>query len=76
MAPYLLDVWGRQVWLGFIHTPHLLENIHTAKIDGFTKWDKDRLTEFESILTIVGQGNNKFLPWLNKLAVRENSRTV
>ena len=31
----------------------LLNNIDTVKIDSFTKWDRDRLNELESIFTII-----------------------
>ena len=50
---YFLDVWGRQVWLGVIYAACLLDNIHTVRKDRFTKWDRDRLTELESIFSVT-----------------------
>ena len=35
---------------GVIYMAHLLDDIDTVKIDCFTKWDRDILTEFEPIL--------------------------
>ena len=49
---YYIHVWGRQVWLGIVHTACLLDGIYTVKIDRFTKSDRDRLTDLESIFTI------------------------
>ena len=49
---YFIDVWGRQVWLSVVYTACLLDNIHTVRIDCFTKWDRDRLSVLESIFTI------------------------